>query len=284
MDPLDPLRRVARDVTDPQLIARGIETLMWLAIIALAGWVALRISHALLRHTTAWRAAEPAGRMTPIIEGLLRYAIIFTALILMLDAVHVNVTPVLASATVLGLTLGFGAQYLIRDLLAGVFLIAEGTIQAGDVVRVVGNIGTTDLGTVERIALRALRIRKFSGELLTVPHGSIMWIGNLSRDYARAIVQIPIPYGANVSAALDGLREAAQTWAAAHGGDGPAEPKVDGIADLRDGAIVLQCSVLVAPGRENDAAAELRRNILEALARRGVMPGPPLGSPFPPSA
>jgi len=282
MDPLEPLRRVVGDVTDPQFVARGIETLIWLAIIALAAWAALRITHALLRHPSAWRAAEPSGRVTPILEGLLRYAIIFTALILMLDVVHVNVAPVLASATVLGLTLGFGAQYLIRDLLAGFFLITEGTIQTGDVVRVVGTIGTTDLGTVERVALRALRIRKVTGELLTVPHGSIMWIGNLSRDYARAIVQIPIRYGANVSAALDGLREAAQAWAAAHAGDAPAESKVDGIADLRDGAIVLQCSVLVAPGREHDAAADLRRNILEALARRGVIPA--LGPPSAPSA
>jgi len=284
VDLLDPLRRVIQDVSNPQLVAHAIETLIWLVIIALAAWVALRISLALIRRATAGRVDDPAGRITPIIEGLLRYAIIFTALFLMLDAVHVNITPVLASATVIGLTLGFGAQYLIRDLLAGVFLIAEGTIQIGHVVRVVSTVGTTDLGTVERVALRTLRIRKFSGELLTVPHGSIMWIGNLSRDYARAIVQIPIPYGANVTAALDALREGAQAWAAAHARDGQAEPKVDGVADLRDTAIVLQCSALVAPGRETDAAAELRRDLLEALARRGVLPSPPRGAPAPPSA
>ena len=99
----------------------------------------------------------------------------------MLGAVHVNITPVLASATVLGLTLGFGAQYLIRDLLAGLFLLAEGIIQPGDVVRVASNVGTNDLGTVERVALRTTSIRKFSGELLTVPNGSIMIATRISR-------------------------------------------------------------------------------------------------------
>src|SRR2546428_574474 len=83
-----------------------------------------------------------------------------------------------ASGGGLGLVLGFGAQDITRDLLAGVFLLSEGLGQVGDIVRVDG-----DVGTVERVSIRITQIRKFSGELLTIPNGAITRIGNLSRDY-----------------------------------------------------------------------------------------------------
>jgi small conductance mechanosensitive channel len=267
MDPLEPLRRVSRDVLDPERIAGAIETLLSLALIALAAWLLLRISLGLVRRTAAWRAGHPASRMTPIVEGLLRYTILFTAVILMLTAVHVNVTPVLASATVLGVALGFGAQQIIRDLLAGIFLLSEGIVQAGDLVRV-----DSESGVVERVTLRVTQIRKWSGELVTVPNGSITKIGNWSRDYARAIVEILVPYGADVGAALQALQDAAGAWAAAHA-DRHADPELGGITDLRDTGIVLQCSVLVSPGQQFAVASELRQHILKALAQRGITPG-----------
>jgi small conductance mechanosensitive channel len=267
MDLLESLRRVARDMLDPERVAGAIETILSLTLISFGAWLLLRISLGLLRKTSAWRAGHPAARMTPIIEGLLRYAILFTALILMLAAVHVNVTPVLASATVLGVALGFGAQQIIRDLLAGIFLLSEGIVQAGDLVRV-----DNETGVVERVTLRVTQIRKWSGELVTVPNGSITRIGNWSRDYARAVVEILIPYGADVGAALQAVQDAAAAWAAAHA-DRHADPELGGITDLRDTGIVLQCSVLVSPGQQFAIATELRRRILEALAHRGITPG-----------
>lgn len=272
---MDPLRRVAQDVVDPQRLASAIEVILSLAAIALGAWIALRVSLSLVRRTAAWRRGHPAGRMTPIVEGLLRYTIVFTAIILMLGVLRVNITPVLASATVIGLTIGFGAQQIIRDLLAGIFLLTEGIIQVGDAVRVDTMVRVeTDVGIVERVTLRITQIRKFSGELVTVANGSITRIGNLSRDYARAIVQVLIPYGASVGAALEALGEAARAWSQAHAADRQAEPTIDGIVELRDAGAVLQCSVLVPPGDQGAIAAELRQRVLEALAHHGI----PLGT------
>lgn len=278
MDPIEPLRRVVRDVYDPDRIAAAIETALMIAVIALGAWVVLRLSLTLVRRTAAWRIGHPAQRVTPIVEGLLRYTIIFTALILMLSTVHVNVTPVLASATVLGVALGFGAQQIIRDLLAGIFLLSEGIIQTGDVVRV-----DSDTGVVERVTLRVTQIRKFSGELLTIPNGSISKVGNLSRDYARAIVQVLIPYSANVGVALEAVRDAAQAWSTAHAATRQAEPKVDGITELRDAGAVIQCSVLVLPADQWAVASELYQRVLEALAQRQITPGMVLPSTAPPT-
>jgi moderate conductance mechanosensitive channel len=283
MDPLDPLRRVARDIFNPELIAGAIEMVISLALIALGAWVALRISLIVIRRTAAWRTGHPAARMTPIAEGLLRYAIIFTALILMLAVLHVNVTPVLASATVLGLTIGFGAQQIIRDLLAGIFLLSEGIIQIGDTVRVDTSIRVeTDIGIVERVTLRVTQFRKFSGELVTVANGSITRIGNMSRGYARAIVQTLVPYGASIGAAVEALREATQAWSTAHPADRRAEPQIDGVVELRDTGAVVQCSVLVPPGRRWAVESDLRQRVLEALVSRGIERG--AVSPASPSA
>jgi small conductance mechanosensitive channel len=268
MDPLEPLRRVIQDLIDPQRIATVIEVVLWLVIIALGAWVALRVSLSLVRRTTAWRSGHPAARMTPIVEGLLRYAIIFTALILMLSTLRVNITPVLASATVVGLTIGFGAQQIVRDLLAGIFLLSEGIVQIGDTVRL-----DTNVGVVERITLRVMQVRMYSGELVTVPNGTITKIGNLSRDYARAIVPILIPYDANVASALEALGDAARAWSADHASNRRAEPQIDGIVELRDTGVVVQCSVLVLPEDQWAVASELRQRVLEALARRGITPG-----------
>lgn len=268
MDPLEPLRRVGRHLADPERLASALEAAIWVAVIALAAWAALGVARGIVRRTAAWGAGRPGARMAPIAEGLVRYAIVFTALILMLEAVHLNITPVLASAGVLGIVLGFGAQYIIRDLLAGVFLISEGILQAGDIVRLDG-----DVGAVERVSLRITQIRKFSGELLTVPNGAIARIGNLSRDYARAIIQIMIPYTQDAGAALEALRDAGRAWAATQARDQQAEPAVDGIVELRDAGAVLQLSVVVPPGTQDAVAADLRRQAMEALARRGITLG-----------
>jgi small-conductance mechanosensitive channel len=278
---LDPLRRVAQDVLAPERVAAAIEALFWIVLITLAAWLALRISLGVIRKTAAWRPAHPADRMAPILEGLLRYAIIFTALLLVLAVLRVNIAPVLASATVIGLTVGFGAQYIIRDVLAGLFLISEGIVRTGDLVRV-----DADAGIVERVTLRITQLRKFSGELVTVPNGSIGRIANLSRDYARAVVEITIPYTASPGEALAALEEAARDFRAARPEARRDAPQIDGITDLRDLGFVVQCSLLTAPGEQYAAAAELRARALDALARRRITPGaaaPPAASPAAPA-
>lgn len=258
-------RRVLRDVIAPDRLAGAIETLLLLAIIVAAAWVAARITHLLVSRASAGPSRPGIRTLTPVVESAIRYVIGLTALVLMLETLHVNVTAILASAGVIGLALGFGAQYLIRDVLAGFFLLAEGILQVGDLVRIDGEVGT-----VERVTLRTTQIRKFSGELLTVPNGSIARIGNLSRDFGRAVVQVTVPYRADLTEAIDALREAGQEWAASNPPDAQGEPVVDGTVDLRDTGVVLQLSVRVQPGRQAAVEADLRHRVLAALARRGI--------------
>jgi small conductance mechanosensitive channel len=267
----EPLRVVLTHLLDPERIAAVIEVVLLLVLIVVASWAALRISLFILRHAGTRLPGYPVRTFSPVVESVVRYAIGFAALVLMLEAVHVNVTAILASAGVAGLALGFGAQYLIRDVLAGLVLLSEGAIKVGDLVRL-----DAEIGVVERITLRVTQIRKFSGELLTVQNGTISRLGNLSRDYGRAIVQVTVPYTADIGQALQALREAARDWAASHPQEAQGEPTLDGVVDLKDSGTVLQVSVLVRPGRQGAVEPELRQRALEALASRGIVIEPRL--------
>ncbi len=267
----DALRVALHDLLSPEKIAGVIEGILLLLLIVVAAWAVLRVSLPLVRHAGARAPGRSGSTVTPILEGLVRYTIGITALVLMLEAVHVNVTAIAASAGIAGVALGFGAQYLIRDILAGFFLLSEGAVQIGDLVRVDGEVGW-----IERITLRVTQIRKYSGELLTIQNGTISRLGNLSRDYGRAIIQVTVPYKADVGEALQVLREAARAWAAEHPQEVKGEPELDGVVDLKDLGMVLQLSVLVPPGRQATVEPQLRRRALEALAARGIVIEPRL--------
>ena len=163
---------------------------------------------------------------------------------------------------IVSLAFGFGAQYVIRDVLAGLFLLSEGVVQIGDLVRIDG-----DTGTVERVTLRTLQIRKFNGELLTIPNGAVTKIGNLSRGYGRAVVQVTVPHGQDLGRALEVLADVGREWAAANPDDARGEPSVDGAVELKTTGVTLQLSVLVPPGRQGGVEAVLRRQVLEAMSR-----------------
>jgi moderate conductance mechanosensitive channel len=257
------LRQIARDIGNPQTWAGAVEGLGVLILIALAAWAALAVFPPIVR-----RAGTRPGRpvtYAPVAESAVRYVIGIAALILMLEVLNVNVAAILASAGILSLAFGFGAQYLIRDVLAGLFLLSEGIVQIGDLVRL-----DDDTGTVEQVTLRILQIRKFNGELLTVPNGAITRIGNLSRGHGRAVVQVTVPFTADVGATLEVLRDVGREWAAANTDLARGEPSVDGAVGLKDTGVTVQLSVLVPPGRQAGVEAALRRRTLELLAEHGI--------------
>jgi small conductance mechanosensitive channel len=257
------LQQIARDFGNPQTWAGAVETFGVLVMIAVAAWAALATIPPAVR-----RAATRQGRpvtYAPLVESVARYAIAVAALVLMLDVMNVNVTAIAASAGIVSLAFGFGAQYVIRDVLAGLFLLSEGIVQIGDLVRL-----DADTGTVERISLRTIQIRKFNGELLTVPNGAITRIGNLSRGYGRAIVQLTIPFASDVGGALDALRDVSREWAAANPDLARGEPSVDGAVDFKDTGVTVQLSVLVPAGGQAAVEADLRRRAVDALAARHI--------------
>src|SRR5262249_14789751 len=142
-------------------------------------------------------ADEAAKHRHVVTQGLTWVLIVVVysvAVVLVVQRLGVPVTGLVAPAAVLGVALGLGAQRIVQDILAGTFLIFERQYGFGDVIRI-GTLGSESgvTGTVEEVTLRITRLRTLQGEVVIVPNGQIVQVINMSRDWARAVVDVPVP-------------------------------------------------------------------------------------------
>ena len=153
-------------------------------------------------------AAKHRHSLTQVLTWAAIVLIYSIAVFFVLDRLGVPVTGLVAPATVLGVGLGFGAQRIVGDVLAGFFIITERQYGFGDVVSItVTGAGDPATGTVEDVTLRVTRMRSPNGEVITVPNGAIAKVVNLSRDWARAVVDVPVPTDVDVNRVNEILRE-----------------------------------------------------------------------------
>jgi small-conductance mechanosensitive channel len=185
-------------------------------------------------------------------------AILIAAVLTALPEFGVNVTPVAALAGIASVALGFGAQHLVWDLISGFSIVFEDQYVVGDTIRV----GDT-VGRVEHITLRRTVVRDLQGGLVSLSNGDIRQVANLSRDWSQVWVDVTVANDAAVDAALALLDKIAgemrsdAAWSAALL-DGP---RVLGVDSLSLAGTTLRVQVRAAPGRQDDAARELRRRI-----------------------
>jgi small conductance mechanosensitive channel len=139
-------------------------------------------------------AAKHRHSLTQVITWTLIVLVYAVAVFAVLDRAGIPIGGLVAPATVLGVGLGFGAQRIVGDVLAGFFIITERQYGFGDVVsiQVVGGVEAAE-GTIEDVTLRVTRLRSANGEVITLPNGQIVKVTNLSRDWARAVVDVPVP-------------------------------------------------------------------------------------------
>lgn len=194
--------------------------------------------------------------------------------VMVVERLGLHLTALVAPATVMGAALGFGAQRIVQDILAGFFLITEKQYGFGDVVEITVASGLSPAsGTVEDVTLRVTRIRTVDGEVVTVPNGQIVKVVNLSRDWARAVVDVPVPVTVDVLRITRILRDV---------GDELYEdedvrpllldpPSVMGVESLKMDEAELRMVVRTLPGKQFDVRRELRARIAAALLREGVM-------------
>jgi small conductance mechanosensitive channel len=191
-------------------------------------------------------------------------------------------------ATVAGVALGFGAQRVVADLLAGFFLVAERQYGFGDLVRIsVVGLGTPVLGTVENLSLRVTTVRTPGGEVVMTPNGQIAQVTNLSRDWARAVIDVPVPLAVDVNRVTAVLREAGEAAYA-----DPAlhpllldTPAVMGVESLEVDQFKVRVVARTLPGKQFEVGRALRVLITRTLHSEGinlpaeVATGNPTGSP-----
>ncbi len=198
--------------------------------------------------------------------------IIFTVMGLMiLTAVGAAevVGPLLASAGVVGVALGFGAQSLVRDFLSGIFILIEDQFGVGDIV----DLGFGVNGTVERMDLRLTHVRSFDGTLWHVRNGEILRAGNHTQQWARVVAQVKVPVGSDIDQVRAALGRAVDTVSARDGvGADLLEPlSVRGVDELTDGAYTFTIHGRVRPGADGPLAPALLEQAQLELVRASII-------------
>jgi moderate conductance mechanosensitive channel len=246
-------------------VADGLR-LLTILVIAL---ILNRILRVLTRRLIPAAGAEGLGRVARLHEqhvktlaGLIYSAgtaiIAVGAILTALPVFGFNVTPIAAVAGLASLAFGFGAQHLVRDLINGFFIIIEDQFVVGEIVQ----IGTA-IGRVEHLTLRRTVVRDPQGALVTIPNGEVTRVSNLSRDWGQVFVDISIPPEASSDTALAALERvcaelrADVSWSPVLV-DGP---RALGVESFGPAGATLRLQLRTVPGRQDDAARELRRRI-----------------------
>jgi small-conductance mechanosensitive channel len=220
-----------------------------------------------------------------IFRGIGRVFIIIVAIMMILDEVGVAVAPVLAGFGIAGVAVGFGAQYLIRDLIAGIFIILENQYRVGDVVRV------ADIaGLVEDITLRKTVLRDLDGIVHHVPNGEIKTASNFTRHFSRVNLNISVSYGTDLDHAIGVINRVCkelaedEKWRAII----RTPPQVLRVDNLGDSGIDIKILGEVEPIRQWDVMGELRLRLKKTFDAEGIeIPWPHtkvyFGNPLPDS-
>ena len=214
---------------------------------------------------------QRASMRTETIGGVLRsvsgVAIALIAAMLVLGEFGISLGPLLAGAGVAGVALGFGAQKIVQDVLSGLFMLIEDQYGIDDVV----DIGEA-IGTIEGIGLRTTRLRDIYGTLWHVPNGEIRRVGNMSQEWAQALLDIRVAYGTDADEAAAVMLRAAEElraeedWAPLCYDD----PSIWGVQDLAEDGVVIRLAVRVAPLTQWQVERELRRRIKAAFDAQGI--------------
>jgi moderate conductance mechanosensitive channel len=177
-----------------------------------------------------------------------------------------NLAPVLASAGVLGIAIGFGAQYMVQDFLSGIFILLEDQYGIGDVIDI-GTGSTTVSGTVEAVSLRVTRLRDVNGIVWIVRNGAISQAGNETHGWARAVVDVPLPYGVSVATARAVLTRTAEQMAREPRWRAEIldKPEVLGVETVDQNTILIRVVARTAPLAKPAVTRELTERLMDAL-------------------
>ena len=210
-----------------------------------------------------------------LLRSIVTFVVAALAVLTIMALLGIPLGPLLASAGVAGVAIGFGAQSLVKDFLSGVFMILEDQYGVGDVI----DTGEA-IGTVEEVTLRITRLRDANGVTWYVRNGEIIRIGNRSQGFSTALVDMPVSYAESVERVVAVIREAATAmgadpeWADAF----LEQPQVLGVESITGSTMVIRTIAQCVPGENFAVQRELRERIKQALDAAGVEAPPP--SPF----
>jgi small conductance mechanosensitive channel len=292
----DFLCRTVFDVTHSQYLASSADVLLGTPLviigIALFAFVLRAIGHRFIRRAAGRAAAghgllgssragalfgdpavllerrrQRAETVGSVLRSVTSVVIFGIAFVTILGELGINLAPIVASAGVAGIAIGFGAQNLVRDCLSGMFMLLEDQYGVGDVI----DVGTIS-GNVEAVTLRITRLRDVQGTVWYIRNGEIARLGNKSQQWARTVLDVPLDYDTEVQAAKRVLKRTADdmwreaAWAVVI----LEEPEVWGMETMTADGYTLRIVIKTQPLKQWDVARELRERVRAAFAADGI--------------
>jgi moderate conductance mechanosensitive channel len=247
-----------------------------LIVILVVAFILVRLLALISRRLRNYQHAEalPSGMraqqlrtMADVINSVGNFVIYLVALLQLLPLFGVDVKPILASAGIAGLAVGFGAQTLVKDMINGFFIILENQFDVSDVVKIAGVTGT-----VENMTLRRTMLRDSNGTVHIIPNSEIKVVSNLTRDWTQVTLNVSVDYNENSDRILKLLNQIGEEIY--HDENFMdyfvAEPEVPGIDRISGREVEYLMEAKVKPGRQYEVGRELRRRIQKTFAEQGV--------------
>lgn len=272
---MDTLKWLATRAVRPGVSAArtGLEILLIVALSYLALRLISRVVARFERHLgkspspDAFEHAKRARTLSALIANTSRIFVMAAAVLMILDKIDINIAPILAGAGIVGLAVGFGAQTLVKDIIAGFFLIFENQIRVGDLSEIDGVTGI-----VESLHLRTVVVRDLQGAVHVIPCGSIAKLANLTKDFAYAVVDAVASHRNNPAIVL----QAAHTAGAALAKDAEwhdaviGQVEVLGIESMDEAGFRIRLRIRTVPHRQWEVARELRFRLKQEFDKAGV--------------
>ncbi len=250
-------------------------------VVLLIAFVLVRLLHLITSRLTSFSRrqelpsavrAQQLRTLASVINGVGLFFIFFVAAMQILPVLGINMGPLLASAGVAGLAIGFGAQTLVKDVINGFFILMENQYDVGDVIRISGVSGT-----VEHLTLRRTVLRDADGTLHTVPNSQITLVSNMTRDWTQTSIHVAVNYQENTDRIISLLKEVGAELR----GDPEwsevlvADPEVPGIERVSPGEVDYLMLIKTRPGAQYAITRELRRRIKACFDKNHVQPAGP---------
>lgn len=258
----------------PWLLQHGVKILIiaaaaWLINIILVRIISKTVRIAVVKDDDMTPEAEEKRENTliRIFNGALRIIIFLLAFMMILQEAGIEIGPLLASAGIVGLAVGFGGQYLIRDIITGLFIILENQYRIGDVVNIDGTGGS-----VEDISLRLTTLRDLDGTMHHIPHGDIKRVSNLSKKFSRINLDIGISYSSDLEHVIDVINRTGKELAEdpVYKDSFISPPAFLRVNDFADSAIMVKILADTLPLRQWELTGELRKRLKIAFDREGI--------------
>jgi small conductance mechanosensitive channel len=264
------LRQVFGPVYSPILIPAV--RIVW---ILTAAYVVLRVTDSGLRRLRLLipsndllgvaRVEQRTETLRLVIRSVSKVVLLLLVVLMISAELGFNIGPVLASAGIVGLAVGFGAQSLVKDVISGFFILFEDQFGIGDVVKI-----ADFTGVVERMSLRATVLRNLEGQIYVVPNGNVQNVTVMTKQWARAVIDVTVPYDEDLTRVFETLQKVGFSLAQQLADRVLEQPVVLGIEKLADSGVTIRSIVKTPPFKKDDVLREWRRLIKEEFERTGI--------------